>query len=81
MPYFVTMTDKFFSGWADAEGKTAKYVVECATYEQAEQIERAAKARPEMRRVTICSTRPSYSPDRYQVTTRAYDQLGEVWKS
>ena len=36
--YYVTMTDKFMSGWGRAEGKINKFVVECETREKAETI-------------------------------------------
>ena len=48
MSYFVTMTDRFLSGWGGAQSRKAKYVVECATLEQARHIERAANMRDEM---------------------------------
>jgi len=42
--YYVTMTDKFMSGWGQAHGKINKMVVECDTYEEAAQIERGPSA-------------------------------------
>ena len=58
--YYVTMTDKFMSGWGAAAGKINKLVIECETYDQAEQIERAAKTRREMKRVGIRTSKPYY---------------------
>ena len=43
--FYVTMTDKFMSGWGYAAGKTNKMIVACDTIAQAEQIERVAQRR------------------------------------
>lgn len=82
MTYFVTMTDKFMSGWGDATGKTAKYVVECESIEQARQIEAVAKnKRDEMIYVNIATKTPRFYPiSAYQVTRKHWDDLGGVWK-
>ena len=82
MTYFVTMTDRFMSGWGGASGKTAKYVVECDTIEQARQIERVAQyEREEMCYVHIVTKEPRFYPlRRYQVTRKHWDDLGGVWK-
>ena len=79
--YFVTMTDRFMSGWGQAKGKINKYVVECDTYEQAERIERNARKRDEMKYVNIVDGRmPSYDKRRYLVSKKHYKDLGDVWK-
>ncbi len=58
--FYVTMTDKFMSGWGYAQGRTNKLIVECSTIDEAEQIERTARRRPEMKYVNICTRRPRY---------------------
>ena len=58
--FYVTMTDKFLSGWGYAQGRTNKLIIECNTIDQAEQIERTARQRSEMRYVNICTHRPRY---------------------
>ena len=58
--FYVTMTDKFMSGWGHAQNKTNKLIVECNTIDEAEQIERAALRRNEMKYVNICTRRPRY---------------------
>jgi DUF2075 family protein len=79
--YYVTMTDRFMSGWGQAKGKINKYVVECDTYEQAERIERNAKRRDEMKYINIIVGRcPSYDKRRYVVSLKKYKDLGDVWK-
>ena len=55
---YVAMTDKFMSGWGMAEGKTNRYVVECDTMEQAALVEKNAHRRSEMKRISICLTKP-----------------------
>jgi len=78
--YYVTMTDKFMSGLGYAEGRIAKFVVECETYEQAETIERNAKKRDEMKYINITTKKPYYNVNRYIITIKKYDNLGNIWK-
>ena len=68
VPYYVTMTDRFMSGWGPAKNKTNKLVLCARTYEEALVIETNAKDRPEMRHVNIRSTKPYYNPEYYLVS-------------
>jgi hypothetical protein len=77
--YYVTMTDRFMSGWGDARGKINKLVIECDTYAQAGQIERAARQRSEMRRINIRATRPYYGAH-VLTSWKTYAELGGSWK-
>jgi hypothetical protein len=76
--FYVTMTDKFMSGWGMAKGKINKLIIECQTIEQAEQIERAAKSRREMRYINIRTTKPYYGGNVLE-TWKTWDDLGTVW--
>lgn len=77
--FYVTMTDKFMSGWGVAKGMINKMVVCCDTLQQAEQIAKAARNRLEMRRVNIRTTRPSYG--KHILTSwKSWDELGSIWK-
>ena len=42
---YVTMTDKYMSGWGCAAGKIDKFIVECDSWSDAALIERNAKER------------------------------------
>lgn len=73
--YFVTMTDRFLSGWGRAEGKTAKRVVICNSYRQAQIIAdgiRNCRNQNGMRYVNICSELPRYGA-RYVVSYDRYE--------
>lgn len=76
---YVCMTDKAMSGWGMARGKIDKYVIECDNWDQAEQIERAAHRRPEMKYININIRRPYYNPAGYTVTVEHYNDLGSIW--
>jgi hypothetical protein len=78
--YYVTMTDKFMSGWGKAEGKINKYVIRCTTLQEAETIEQNAKRRPEMKHINIVDKLPYYSPERYVLSLKTFDELGTIWK-
>jgi hypothetical protein len=76
--FYVTMTDKYLSGWGVSENKTNKLIIECQTIEQAEQIERAAKSRSEMRYINIRTTKPYYGANVLE-TWKTWGDLGTVW--
>ena len=69
--YYVVMTDKFMSGWGEAQGKINKLVLPCDTYEEALVVQQNAKDRPEMKYINIASKKPYYSPNRYMVSWHA----------
>jgi hypothetical protein len=77
---WVSMTDKFFSGWGPAEGKTNKYIVECENYEQAEAVKKAAEDRPEMKYINICINKPHYGSHVVESHTKFADLHGP-WKT
>ena len=77
--YYVTMTDKFMSGWGMAKNMTNKFIVECETYQQAEKIEKNAQKRNEMKYINICSKRPRYGKNVLE-SWRTFEELGDIWK-
>lgn len=77
--YYVTMTDKFMSGWGRAEGKINKFVVCCETRQQAETIEKNARKRDEMTYINIRTKKPYYNGNRYLTTYKQFNELGRVW--
>jgi hypothetical protein len=79
--YWVSMTDKFMSGWGKAENKINKYILECDSYEQAEIVRDNAMNRSEMKYINICSSMPRYNSNRYLVSigkkpSRMYEKHG-----
>jgi hypothetical protein len=77
--FYVTMTDKFMSGWGMASGKTNKLVIECDTYEQAEIIERNASRRSEMKYVNIRSSKPRFGSSVFP-SWKTWEDMGDIWK-
>lgn len=77
--YYVSMTDKFMSDWGLAKGRTNKLVIECDTFEQAQQIEKAAKSRSEMIYVNVCSRKPYYPRATTLTTRKTYADMGGMW--
>lgn len=73
--WFVTMTDKFLSGWGCAQNKTAKRVIICKDHQQAEEVyDRiiARQPRCQMIYVNVTPTLPYYSPSRYVTSWELY---------
>ena len=80
MTLFVRMTDKFLSGWGQAEGKTNVLVVVCDSQDQANQIEFAARGRSEMEKIATLDQFPP-PKDGILYTCRHYNELTGSWKS
>lgn len=77
--YYVTMTDKFMSGWGMAERKTNKFIIKCKTWGEAMIIEKNARKRPEMKYINTCAKRPRYGANVVE-SHKTFEQLGEIWK-
>jgi len=77
-PYYVTMTDKFLSGWGMAKGQTNKVVFCAKTYEDAKIVETNAKDRTDMKNVSIRSTKPYYNPRSY-LTSAKTEKDAKTW--
>ena len=74
--FFVTMTDKFLSGWGEATNKIAKRVVLCKTWREARIIEdgiKNCKNRNGMRYINIAYKFPKYSEKRYTVSVDEFE--------
>jgi len=69
MPYWVSMTDKFMSGWGMANNKINKLVIECETLTETIIVSDNARERKEMIRIFIHRhKKPYYNPNRYFVS-------------
>lgn len=77
-PIYVRMEDEFMSGWGMAEGKTNVLVIECDTLEQAQQIEKAGKRRPEMKGVRIVTTEPK-GAQHVLYSRKHFNDMGGCW--
>lgn len=68
---YVTMTDRFLSGWGEAEGRLAKYVAVCETWEEAEIVAANARARGDQKHINIRSAKPRVTDGNlWQLMTR-----------
>ena len=66
---YVTMTDRFMSGWGGAANRTAKYVITCDNYGEAEIVADNAHHRSEMKYINIVvGKKPSFDKKRFQTT-------------
>jgi len=63
--YWVSMTDKYMSGWGHAKNKINKLVLPCKNFEEAEIVKRNARDRSEMKHINICSKKPYYNKNHY----------------
>lgn len=78
--YYVTMTDKFMSGWGMAYNKTNKLVIECNSMDDAIIIERNARKRSEMKYVNIVYKKPCYNSKKVMTSHKQFSEMGEIWK-
>jgi len=58
--HFVTMTDRFMSGWGMARGMANKLVISCDSYSEAAVVADNARQRSEMHYVNIRASKPYY---------------------
>ena len=76
--YYVTMTDKFMSGWGHANGKINKLVIECETWDEALTVSINAGDRDEMKYINIVDTKPYYNKSRYHTSYHAKPEY-QTW--
>ena len=73
---YVTMTDKFMSGWGMAKGKINKLVIECENSVQAEKIaDYARNNRDEMKYINITYNKPSYNFSKYLTSWKLFSDM------
>jgi hypothetical protein len=72
--YFVTMTDKFMSGWGHARGKINKLIFICDSYDQALIVEENARNRSDQKNINICSKRPYYSSNTHFTQVKTIEE-------
>ena len=73
---YVTMTDKFMSGWGMAKGKINKLVIECENSVQAEKIaDYARRNRDEMKYINIRYSKPYYNSNKYLTSWKKYSNM------
>ena len=70
--YYVTMTDKFMSGWGHAKNKINKLIITCDNYDEAVIVADNASNRSEMKYINITSRKPCYNPRRYYVSVHGH---------
>ena len=58
--YYVTMTDKFMSGWGMAKNLINKLILKCNNYDEAIKVEKYAQSRGDQKYINICSNKPNY---------------------
>jgi hypothetical protein len=63
--YYVSMTDKFMSGWGEAKAKINKLVFVCESYEEAIIVRDNARNRTDQIYINICGNKPYYNKERY----------------
>ena len=77
---YVSMTDKFLSGWGLADSKISKFIIICENLEQAETIKKNACMRGDMKNIHICFSKPCYNSNKYFVSYKNFNELGTIWK-
>jgi len=75
---YVTMTDRFMSGWGRAENLINKYIIVCDNLKQASIIEMNAHKRNEMKYINIRFSTPNYG-NGYLSSYKNFNELGEIW--
>lgn len=75
--YYVTMTDRFLSGWGEAADCNAKYVATCSSYQEAKTVANNAEARGDQKHINIRTTKPRVTDgNRWELMTK---ETNAVW--
>lgn len=77
--WYVTMTDKFMSGWGKAQGTLNKLIFICDSYDEAVIVSDNAKNRSDQKNVNICSTKPRF-PSHYYVQFKDKEEYPSWYK-
>ena len=77
---YVTMTDKFLSGWGRAEGKINKLIFVCDSAEEAQIVFHNAESRGDMKHINMTVTKPYYSPSKYYAQFRTQEDASNWYK-
>ena len=78
--YYVTMTDKFMSGWGMAKGKINKLIFECDSYEQACIVAENAENRNDQKNVNISKNKPYYNAKRFYVQIKTNEDYSKWYE-
>lgn len=78
--YYVTMTDRFMSGWGKAQDKINKLVFECETLEEAEIVAENARSRSDQKHVSIRTTKPYYPKDTHYTQIKTKEEYPSWYK-
>lgn len=65
--YYVSMTDRFMSGWGEAKDKINKLVFVCESYSEAIIVRDNARNRTDQIYINICMNKPYYNRENYYV--------------
>lgn len=76
--YYVTMTDKFMSGWGMAKDRTNKLIFICDDYEEAKRVAENAENRGDMTYINITTNKPYYNSKKYYAQEKTKDEY-ESW--
>ena len=63
--YYVTMIDRFMSGWGRAEGKKNRLVISCHAYSEALTVKENAENRSDVTKIEIVDEKPVYDEDKF----------------
>lgn len=77
---YVTMTDKFMSGWGHAEGKINKLIFECDNKEEAFTVMENAERRSDMKYINYSYNKPYYTPSRYLAQYKNKDEYSRWYE-
>jgi hypothetical protein len=75
---YVTMTDKFMSGWGMADGKINKLIFECDSIQEAHIVADNAENRDDMKYINVTYNKPYYAPGRYYAQTKTKEEY-KAW--
>ena len=74
MKHYVSMTDRFMSGWGHAEDKINKLVMSCDSYSEALTVRENAENRSDMEDLEVFDSMPSFDEGQFFVSLHGREQ-------
>jgi len=78
--WYVTMTDKFMSGWGEARGKINKLIFECDSLQEARIVADNAENRSDQKNINIATKKPYYSSKTHYAQVKTKEEYPEWYK-
>ena len=80
-PLYVCATDSFLSGWGHSQGLKNRLIFPCYSGEEVDIVEDNCLSRSDMKHVTICTSKPRLSKQKYYAQVKTIDDYPRFYEA